>query len=181
MIKCKSRSPHCILMGTYKRSNSPQPNVCTVNVYFEYSIGPTSSLFSNMCSSEILLIDLQGEHQQKEEGVIFDNALHLVQYLLRTGQSIPLTVGRMITGRVLCTLNGFLGLNNPSHWPHSGDNSLTSSFPFLPVFHSTVFLNQISLIQSMKEKGMTRIFIISRMECIGVYSFCTKCDCAQIF
>lgn len=47
-----------------------------------------------MCSRKILLIDLQGEHRQKEERVIFDNALHLVQCLLRTGQSIPLPLSR---------------------------------------------------------------------------------------
>ncbi len=43
-------------------------------------------------------------------------------------RSIPLTVGWMIG---LGTVNGFLGLNNRSYWPHLGDNTFSSFCPCL--------------------------------------------------
>lgn len=49
-------------------------------------------------------------------------------FALPLAYSIPLTVGWMIR---LGTVNGFLGLNNRSYWPHSGDNTLSSFCPFL--------------------------------------------------
>lgn len=79
-------------------------------------------------SHEALIIAPRVSISRREKSCLI--ALNVLQLysISCTGQSISLTVGWMIIGRVLRTLKGFLGQNNRSYWPHSGDNTLSSCF-----------------------------------------------------
>lgn len=111
---------------------------------------------------------------RKKSCLIPLNVLQLYS-ILCTGQSISLTAGWMIIGRVLRTLKGFLGQYNRSYWPRSGDNTLSSCF--FSVCLSLSHTNRGFLRMPMSEVWSGReikTYLFIHLRNLYVYSFSTS-------
>lgn len=151
---------------------------CIFIACFNFSLWPPfplprfliSVLFhKQQCSSEVLIIEPRARISRRKKSCLI--VLNVLYSISCVGQSIPFTVGWMIVGGELRTLNGFLGQNNRSYWPHSGDNTLSSCFPFL-----CLSFIRFPMSKAWSGRKMTYIFIKSFMEstCEPKMLLCSK-------
>lgn len=151
---------------------------CIFIACFNFSLWPPfplphfliSVLFhKQQCSSEVLIIDPRARISRRKKSCLI--VLNVLYSISCVGQNIPFTVGWMIVGGELRSLNGFLGQNNRSYWPHSGDNTLSSCFPFL-CLSFTLTRNRgfirFPMSKAWSRREMTYTFIKSFMESICV-------------
>lgn len=92
----------------------------------------TSALFSHFLISILCSSEQRVRISSRKEECLILHVLHVLQlYISLAWRRVFLSQRSGCLGRVLGTIQRFLGKNNRSYRPHSGDNTLSSFLPFL--------------------------------------------------